>query len=131
MNSNKRRRLEKAGWKIVTVKELLGLTEAEMTLIEVKARLAHELHRLRTRLSLTQEEVARRVESSQSRIAKMEANDGSTSLDLLVRSLVTLGASPKQIGKVIAGRLQLAPTVARHRSAARRRARRRRGGLAE
>jgi DNA-binding XRE family transcriptional regulator len=125
MNSNKRKRLEKAGWKVVTVKELLRLSDAEAALVEVKARLARELRRLRTRLSLTQADVARRVESSQSRVAKMEANDGSTSLDLLVRSLVTLGASPRRIGSVIAGRLSLANPVARRRSSSGRRPTRR------
>jgi len=52
---------------------------------------------------MTQREVARIVKSSQSRIAKMEAGDPSVSLDLLIRSLLVLGASGRDLGRIIAG----------------------------
>jgi len=44
------------------------------------------------------------VQSSQSRIAKMEAGDPSVSLDLLVKSLLALGASARELAKIIASR---------------------------
>ena len=47
-------------------------------------------------------ELARRLGSSQSRVAKMEAADPSVSLDLLVRSLFALGATPRDLGRVLA-----------------------------
>ena len=37
----------------------------------------------------------------QSRIAKMEAGDPSVSFDLLLKSLLSLGTSPKQLARVI------------------------------
>ena len=50
---------------------------------------------------LTQEQVARLLKSSQSRVAKMEAGDPSVSLDLLVRSLLALGASKKHLVQML------------------------------
>jgi hypothetical protein len=41
------------------------------------------------------------VHSSQSRIAKMEAGDPSVSIDLIMKSLLALGASPKDVAKAI------------------------------
>ena len=52
--------------------------------------------------SWTQLQVARRLGSSQSRVAKMEAADASVSLDLLIKSLLALGASRSEVGRVIA-----------------------------
>ena len=46
--------------------------------------------------------VARRLGSSQSRVAKMERADPTVSLDLLIRALLTLGASASDVGRVIA-----------------------------
>jgi transcriptional regulator with XRE-family HTH domain len=57
---------------------------------------------LRTSRALTQTQLAARLGSSQSRVAKMEAGDASVSLDLLVRSLLTLGTSPAELGRIIA-----------------------------
>jgi hypothetical protein len=39
---------------------------------------------------------------SQSRIAKMDAGDQSVFLDLLIRSLITVGASDRELSKIIA-----------------------------
>jgi predicted transcriptional regulator len=55
------------------------------------------------RLNLTQADLARTMKSSQSRVAKMEAGDASVSLDLLVRSLLAVGTTNKELAKVIAG----------------------------
>ena len=43
------------------------------------------------------------VQSSQSRVAKMEGGDPSVSLDLLIRSLLALGASARDIARAISG----------------------------
>ena len=59
------------------------------------------LKKLRNTKKLTQEEFAQRIKSSQSRVAKMEAGDPTVSLDLLVRSLLALGATKKDLAKVI------------------------------
>lgn len=51
---------------------------------------------------MTQTQLAKRLESSQSRVAKMEAGDRSVSLDLLVRSLLAVGMTRRDLAKVIA-----------------------------
>jgi transcriptional regulator with XRE-family HTH domain len=54
---------------------------------------------------MTQMDKARLLKSSQSRVAKIEAGDTSVSLDLLVRSLIVLGATRQEVAHVIAGRV--------------------------
>ena len=49
----------------------------------------------------TQEQEARIMKSSQSRVTKMEASNPSVSLDLLVRSLLALGASKKHLAQML------------------------------
>ena len=51
--------------------------------------------------SLTQFELARRLHSSQSRVAKMESGDPSVSLDFLVRSLFMLGATRHELARIL------------------------------
>lgn len=102
METAKRKRLQAAGWREGTVAELLELTREEEIFIEVKLALARFLREVRSRRGLSQREAARLLGSSQSRVAKMEAADASVSLDLLIRSLLALGASPKQLGRVLA-----------------------------
>jgi len=102
MRESKRRRLETKGWKVGTTKEFLGLTQEEETFIELRLKLAEGLKARRVRSRLTQIDLAKAVQSSQSRVAKMEAGDPSVSLDLLVRSLIALGTSSKELGRMIA-----------------------------
>ena len=103
MRESKKRRLEKKGWRIGTAEEFLQLTPEEAAYVEVKIRLSHALRELRRQETLTQTGLARRLRSSQSRVAKMEAGDPSVSIDLLTRSLIALGASPQDIARAIAG----------------------------
>jgi predicted XRE-type DNA-binding protein len=100
----KRHRLEKAGWKVGAASDFLGLSAEESAFIELKLVLARELHRLRNSQSMTQTEIAKRLRTSQSRIAKMEAAEASVSVDLLIRALLALGASRKSLGRVLASR---------------------------
>ena len=101
MREAKRKRLESKGWKIGNAKDFLGLSPEESAFIEMKLELAESLRTHRERQNLTQVELAKLVKSSQSRVAKMEAGDPSVSIDLLVRSLLTLGASKRRLVKII------------------------------
>ena len=67
----------------------------------MKLALANKLKARRQERRLTQLEIAKRIGSSQSRIAKMEVADKSVSLDLLVRSLLSLGATRQDIAGTI------------------------------
>ncbi len=105
MKTSKRKKLEAAGWKVGSAAEFLKLTEAEEMLVNMKLALAASVKARRQELRLTQQELAQRIGSSQSRVAKMEVADPSVSMELLVRSLASLGASPTQIGKIIGTRV--------------------------
>lgn len=104
MRDEKRRRLEARGWKVGTTREFLRLSAEEAAYIELKVRLAMGLREWRRRRKLTQADLAKRLHSSQSRIAKMEASDPSVSLDLLIRSLLTLGASRREVSRIMSAR---------------------------
>jgi predicted metal-binding transcription factor (methanogenesis marker protein 9) len=99
MDAAKRKRLEKAGWKVGTPQEFLNLSKEEAVYIELKFRLAKELLERRRSLGMSQIAVAKRIRSSQSRVAKMEAGDPSVSIDLLVRSLLALGGTVQALHK--------------------------------
>ena len=101
MHKRKRARLEAAGWTTGSPKRFLGLTDEEAAYVEMKVVLGERFRAARTTQNLSQKEVAQRIGSSQSRIAKMEAADRSVSLDLMVRSLFKLGAGPGEIAKAL------------------------------
>lgn len=100
MNKAKQSKLQKKGWRIGSVAEFLDLSAEESQLIEIKLALSRALRRRRS-VSMTQAELARRLESSQPRVAKAERGDRSVSMDLLVRALLATGATPKEIAKEI------------------------------
>jgi len=101
MNKAKKERLKKAGCAVGTTKEFLDLSDEEVALIEIKLVLARSLKQRRLAEHLTQRELAKKLKSSQSRVAKMEAADATVSIDLLVRSLFVLGATRQEVGRII------------------------------
>ena len=101
MNTSKRKRLESKGWKIGNTKEFLNLSREEAGYVELKLALSRVLQEFRRQKRLTQHELARRLKSSQSRVAKMEAGDPSVSLDLIIRSLFALGASRRNLSQML------------------------------
>jgi len=101
---DKRDKLAARGWNVGDATEFLNLTPEEEALVELRLKLAEGLKDRRIRKRLTQVELAKAVNSSQSRVAKMEAGDPTVSLDLLVRSLIALGASNRDLAKIIAPR---------------------------
>lgn len=105
MQQSKRKALEAKGWRFGSAKEFLGLTAEELALIDLKIALAYAFKQLRQQKGLTQMAVAKAISSSQSRVAKMEAGDPSVSIDLLVKSMFTLGASRKDVAKAISSRI--------------------------
>ena len=99
MQKTKRAKLEAKGWKVGSVQQFLGLSEEEAANVELRLALSRALRQWRNKNRLTQAELAKRLKSSQSRVAKMETGDPSVSLDLLIRSLLSLGASPSRVGE--------------------------------
>jgi predicted XRE-type DNA-binding protein len=101
LDKRKRAKLKAAGWTVGTTGEFLRLSDEEAAFVEFKLALSKTLQALRTAQELSQVDVARRLQSSQSRVAKMEASDPSVSVDLLVKSLFKLGAQPGDIAKAL------------------------------
>jgi len=101
MQQSKRKALKTKGWKFGTTAEFLDLSEEEVAVIELKLALGNALKARRQKKRLTQAAFAKAISSSQSRVAKMEAGDPSVSLDLLVKSMLTLGASRREVANVI------------------------------
>jgi ribosome-binding protein aMBF1 (putative translation factor) len=101
MTAEKKRKPEKKGWKIGFVADFLELSAEESAYIELKVRLAKELRHRRQKLGISQVEAAKKLQSSQSRVAKMEAGDPSVSIDLLVRSLLALGGRVTMLPKAV------------------------------
>ncbi len=102
VDRKKKKALEAKGYKIASADEFLGLSKEESEYIELKLTLSQALVKRRKQRNLTQVQLAKRLKSSQSRIVKMEKGDPSVSLDLLVKSLLAMGATKKNIAKLIA-----------------------------
>jgi hypothetical protein len=101
VDTSKIKRLQAGGWSVGDAADFLELTTAEAAYIELRLGIADCFRSLRQQLGMTQVEIAALLGSSQSRVAKMEAADPSVSLDLIVKALLTLGATPKDIGHAI------------------------------
>ncbi|MBW4677175.1 MAG: helix-turn-helix transcriptional regulator [Desmonostoc geniculatum HA4340-LM1] len=101
MDEAKRKRLEEKGWKVGTVAEFLELTPEEATLMEIKLALSRNLKERRQK-SMTQAELAEKLHTSQPRIANAENGDISVSIEMLIRAMLATGATPQEIGQVIA-----------------------------
>jgi hypothetical protein len=101
MKKSKIQRLSRAGWKSGTVQEFLNLSNEDMALIELKRSLMSMVRETRAANKVTQKALAMLLDSSQSRIAKLEAASTDVSLDLIVRALFALGITPKKLGKFL------------------------------
>lgn len=99
------------GWVEGSVQDFLGLSEADMLIVETRLAASRLLKATRQQSKLTQQKVAERLQTSQSRLAKMEAGDSSVSLDHLLRSLFALGVSRKSMAKIFTGRGRNAPSL--------------------
>jgi DNA-binding transcriptional regulator YiaG len=101
MDKKKKARLEAGGWRVGSAAEFLDLSAEEAAFVELKLNLSSELRDRRHELGLSQVELAERLGSSQSRVAKMEASDPTVTVDLLIRGLLATGATRKEIAGAI------------------------------
>ena len=98
MNKAKRKALEAAGFVFEDAEDFLELTTEERHLVELRLAVSRAVRARREQQHLTQEQVAKKLKSSQSRVAKMEAGAADVSLDLLFRGLFALGGSLNDLG---------------------------------
>jgi ribosome-binding protein aMBF1 (putative translation factor) len=93
MDKRKRAALEAAGFRIGDAEDFLALTDEERRLVDLRLTVSRVIRRLRERQHLTQQMLAVKLRSSQSRVAKIEAGAADVSLDLLFRGLFAVGGS--------------------------------------
>jgi ribosome-binding protein aMBF1 (putative translation factor) len=108
MNSARLKKLQAAGWKVGSAKDFLKLSDEEARLVELKLSLTNALKQARQKRRLSQIDLAQRIGSSQSRVAKIEAGDPSVSLDLIVRALFATGATRQELQRAFSAREKIA-----------------------
>jgi DNA-binding XRE family transcriptional regulator len=101
VDKRKLERLQARGWKVGGADEFLGLTPQEAAFVEVRLALSDNVRKMRVQKKISQVRLAKLLGSSQSRVAKIEAGDSTVSVDLMFRSLLALGASKKDLAKII------------------------------
>jgi DNA-binding XRE family transcriptional regulator len=101
MDSKTKKRLQDKGWVFGDAADFLKLSPEEARIIDLKLALRASIREERTKQGMTQAELAKAMGSSQSRIARIERGDPSASLDLLLKALMALGMSNKQISKLM------------------------------
>ena len=101
MKNRRKTELESAGWRVGDTQEFLELSATEMALVNVRVSLARDLRNRRKVKKISQATLARRIGSSQSRVAKMEAGDPSVTIDLLMKTLLNAGSTRAEIARVI------------------------------
>lgn len=101
MKASKRKKLEAKGWRFTSAEDFLGLSKEEAAIVEMKIALADAVKAQREKHNLSQTELAKHMRSSQSRVAKIEAGDPSVTLDLLVRAVLSAGATKKELAKAL------------------------------
>ena len=83
----------------------IGRRSEEATLVDMRLALSRSLRERRLEAGLTQTAVAKQLGSSRSRVAKLEAGDASVSLELLIRALLAVGASRRDVANALARRV--------------------------
>jgi hypothetical protein len=106
MDKRKQQALEAAGFWVGDAEDFLELTAEERQFVALRVAVSRAVRRLRQERRLTQQQLAVKLKSSQSRIAKIEAGAGDVSLDLLFRSLFAVGGD---LGDVTNGGATVSP----------------------
>lgn len=106
MEKKKRKQLEEKGFRVGSAAEFLELTSEEAAYIDIRLDISGLVKSQRAKSGWTQKQLARAIGSSQSRIAKLEGGDPGISMDLMIKALLQLGTSKKQIGKLLEGELE-------------------------
>ena len=87
-------------WIDGSVQDLLGLSDHEAAVVEIRVRLAERIRERRHAIGITQKQLAERIGSTQPRVARLEQADAS--IEMLIRALIALGADRREIGRVVA-----------------------------
>ena len=101
MNTKTIEKLKKAGWACGDAADFLGMSEEERSFLEAKLRLATKVQELRKKEGVSQAALASSMKTSQPNIARMERKPESVSLDMLFKTLISLGMPVKKIASLL------------------------------
>jgi predicted XRE-type DNA-binding protein len=99
MDGEKRKAVEAVGWHVEDVEDFLGLSEDELRIVELRVALSRGVRERREQQKLTQQQLAARFRSSQSRVAKIESGAPDVSLDLMFRGYFAAGGNLSELMK--------------------------------
>jgi ribosome-binding protein aMBF1 (putative translation factor) len=108
MSTAKLKRLQSAGGKTGGARDFLQLSDEEAMLVKLKLALTDAVRQSRQKRGLSQIDLAQRMGSSQSRVAKLEAGDPSVSLDLIVRAFFASGGTRQELQRAFGAKEKLA-----------------------
>lgn len=97
MNAEKMKRIKAAGYKVTTADEWLGLTPEESQLVDIRLALAEQLEEVRKEKGISQAQLAAKMGTKQSGIARMVNRPETSSMDNLVKGLIALGVPISKI----------------------------------
>jgi predicted XRE-type DNA-binding protein len=100
MTSEKRRALEAAGWVFGDAEDFLELSADERQLVALRIAVSRAVRSLREAQNLSQSQVAKKLKTSQPRIAKIEAGSSDVSLDLMFHGFFSLGGKISELARV-------------------------------
>ena len=91
MTETRKKFLEEKGYKVVDSSDWLELTNEERQIVNMRVALAEELERVRKVKGVTQAELALKIGSKQSGVARMINNPDTSTMDSLIKALMVLG----------------------------------------
>ena len=93
MNNEKylEKALENAGWKTGDAADFLEMSEEERQILEIRVQLAGAIRAMREEQEISQKELAKRLNSTQPRVARIEIAASDVSIDQLCRAFVAVG----------------------------------------
>ena len=102
MDAEERAKMEAMGYAVVDdAADWLELTEVERQIVELRVRLGREVRRRRTEAGLSQAQLALKIGSSQSRVAKVEGTAPGVAIDLMIRAFFATGGTVDELAQAI------------------------------
>ena len=91
MQPDERKALEAAGWKFGDAADFLAMRDEERQMLDLRVDAALAVRRQRQAMKLSQQQLARRIHTSQPRIVKIEKAAMDVTLDQILRAYAAAG----------------------------------------
>ena len=102
MDGEERAKMKAMGYVVVNdAADWLELTEVERQIVDLRVRLGREIRRRRTEAGLSQAQLAEKIGSSQSRVAKAEGRAPGVAIDLMMRAFFATGGTVDELAQAI------------------------------